>query len=190
MRDDIHKSVPRPSAVQRWVRLSVNDADRVADRPFDGLQNAMRDACRREIKPDFVRELNKALNGPAQLFGLLSDVGSPRDLNGRGGPAEWEILGEAKRLCAKGVKPSDITQAAIASVMRNRIEADIRVTEAVLPRFDRKTPIVLDSMRSDAKRTDFSTFAESVCNGQAYEVRKPDRSLDLDGDMLPSRGRR
>jgi hypothetical protein len=183
MRDDIHKTVPRPPAVQRWVRLAVNDADRLADRGFDGLQAAMRDTCRRELSPSFVQELHRALGGPGGLFGHLSDAVSPRDLRGRGGPAEWEVLNEAKRLIAVGGQSQSVAQRAIETVMRNRADADIRVTAAVLPRRDKKTLVVLESMKSDASRMDYGALAESVCNGQIYEPLRRHRRLDLDADL-------
>lgn len=188
MRDDIHKRVPKPPAVQKWVRLSVNDADRRTDRPFDALQDAMRDTCRRELSPTFVGALVQALNAPAELFGHLNDAASPRDLGGRGGTAEWEVLSEAKRLIAKGTQPQLTAHAAIASVMKTRVDADIRVTAAVFPRRDIKTPVVLDSMKADARRVDFHAFADSVCNGQVYEPRSRARpAIDLDGDMRGTR---
>jgi hypothetical protein len=184
MRDDIHKTVPRPPAVQRWVRLTVNDADRLADRGFDGLQAAMRDMCRRELSPSFVQELRKALSGASGLFGPLSDAASPRDLHGRGGPAEWEVLNEAKRLIAKGVQSQSVARRAIEAAIGNRADADIRVTAAVLPRWDKKTSVVLESMKSDARRMDYGALAESVCNGQVYEPpRRHGRALDLDTDL-------
>jgi hypothetical protein len=190
MRDDIHKRVPRPPKVQRWVRLSANDADRLAGRGFVGFQDAMRDTCRRDLSPGFIVELNKALSGPSGLFGHLSDAASPRDLRGRGGPAEWEVLTEAKRLVATGVQPQVIMQRAIETAMKNRADADIRVTTAVLPRYDKKSAVVLESMKSDAARMDYRALAESVCNGQIYE--RPNRGagvLDLDGDLLGRRNR-
>lgn len=183
MRDDIHKTVPRPPAVQRWIRLAVNDADRLADRGFDGLQMAMRDTCRRELSPSFVQELHKALSGPSGLFGHLSDAASPRDLQGRGGPVEWEVLSEAKRLVAVGAQPQSVAQRAIETAMRNRADADIRVTAAVLPRRDKKTPVVLESMKSDASRMDYRALAESVCSGQVYEPVRRHGRLDLDADL-------
>ena len=128
MRDDIHKSVPRPPAIQRWVRFNVNDADRLAGRGVGALEDAMGDTCRRELGPDFVRGLIKALTAPTQLFGTLDDAASPRDLGGRGGPTEWEVLTEAKRLSASGTRPEAVAQAAIAAVMKSRVEADIRVS--------------------------------------------------------------
>ena len=185
MRDDIHKKVPRPPKVQRWVRLSVNDADRLAGRGFEGFQEAMRDTCRRDLSPSFVVELNKTLSGPSGLFGHLSDAASPRDLRGRGGPAEWEVLTEAKRLIATGAPPDIIAQRAVETVMKNRADADIRVTTAVLPRHDKKTAVVLESMKADAARMDYRALAESVCNGRIFE--RPNRgagALDLDGDLL------
>lgn len=184
MRDDIHKRVPRPPAVQRWVRLTVNDADRLADRGVDALQSATVDVCRRELSRAFVQELNKALNGPSGLFGHLADAASPRDVHGRGGPAEWEVLNEAKRLLAIGIHPQSVGQRAIEMTLRNRVDADIRVTAAVLPRQDKKTAIVLESMKSDARRLDFQALAESVCRGEVYErPRRRGRALDLDEDL-------
>jgi hypothetical protein len=132
----------------------------------------------------------KALIAPMQLFGTLDDAASPRDLGGRGGPAEWDVLTEAKRLSASGTPREAIAQAAIAAVMKTRVEADIRVSAAVFPRYDKKTPVVLDSMKEDAQRIDYGNFANAVCNGQAYESRKRSREkVDLDGDMrIPGAG--
>jgi hypothetical protein len=184
MRDDIHKRVPRPPAVQRWVRLSVNDADREGGRSFDGLQAAAEDTCKREIGKGFVQNLLTALNRPDHLFAPLSDVISPRDLNGRGGPAEAEVITECKRLMASGVSPQAAGAQAIETTMRNRIAADIRVTAATLPQRDRKTPVVLDSMRADAQRLNYRALAESVCNGQIYEARRRVApAIDLDSDL-------
>lgn len=184
MRDDIHKKVPRPPSIQRWVRMAVNDADRLADRPFEALRTAQADTCRREISPAFVRELTHVLNASPGLFGYLDSAMTPRDLSGRGGPAEMEILSEAKRLVACGMSPSSVAHSAIASTMRNRAEADIRATAAVLPRGDAKTPVVLDAMRENARRVDYGALAELVCNGAVYEIRTGGRqTIDMDGDL-------
>lgn len=69
-------------------------------------------------------------------------------------------------------------------MMRSRADADIRATAAVLPRGDAKTPVVLEAMRDNARRVDYSALAETVCNGDVYEVRRGTRStIDLDGDL-------
>src|SRR3546814_11636917 len=74
MRDDIHKKVPRPPAVQKWVRNAVNDADRAADRSFGALGDAILDFVKREISSKFVAALCHELSKPAELFQpLLED---------------------------------------------------------------------------------------------------------------------
>jgi hypothetical protein len=191
MRDDIHKRVARPFKVQNWVRLCVNDADREGGRSFAGLQDAADDTCRRELSKPFVQNLINALNATGQLFAPLSDVVSPRDLGGRGGHTEQEVVTETKRLIAIGVSPQSAGKQAIETTMRNRVTADIRVTAAVLPPNDKKTPVVLSSMRSDAQRLNYSALADNVCNGRVYEARqRTTREIDLDGDLRKSRGRR
>jgi hypothetical protein len=191
MRDDIHKRVPRPFRVQQWVRLSVNDADREAGRSFNGLEAAAGDACRREFGKNFVQNFLEALNRGDQLFAPLSDVASPRDLSGRGSPAESETITEAKRLIAMGVSRQSVGVQAIETTMRNRVAADIRVTAATLPARDPKTPVVLDNMRADAQRLDYRALAERVCNGQVHETRRSNtQSFDVDVDLRGSGGRR
>src|SRR5437868_9485260 len=101
MRDDIHKKVPRPYHVQQWVKRAINDADREHGRSLLALENAIADACQREISGPFRRALVKALQAPG-LFGPLGDVYSPRYLGSIGGHLEGEILSETKRLLACG----------------------------------------------------------------------------------------
>jgi hypothetical protein len=127
MRDDIHKKVPRPYRVQKWVKCAINDADREHGRSLSALDDAIVDACRREISDAFRRELVKALQAPG-LFGPLGNVHSPRDLGSIGGHLEGEILSETKRLLACGHAPSTAAQAALAGVLKARVEADIRAT--------------------------------------------------------------
>jgi hypothetical protein len=191
MRDDIHKKVPRPPAVQRWVRSTHNDADRQTGRAFDAFVECQRDTGRRDFSPTFVRNLVDQCARPNNLLGPLSDVLTPRDLGGRGGPAEMETLSEAKRLLASGMASQDVPRAAIQSVLENRAQADIRATEAVLPPRDRKTPVMLASMNADASRADYRAIAESVCNGEVHERRGKVSKLDIDADLrVPTKGNR
>jgi hypothetical protein len=99
VRDDIHKKVPRPAAVQTWIRRSINDADRLNDRSLQALNDAIIDTWKREISPSFLRGLQKEITG---LFRTLDNVESPRDVGGRGGHWEYEILSETKRFVAAG----------------------------------------------------------------------------------------
>ncbi len=184
MRDDIHKKVPRPPSIQRWVRLSVSDADRLAGRPFDALNRAQLDACRREIAPAFIREFVAELNSTPGLFGHLASAHSPRDLGGQGGPLEMDILSEAKRLVAMRLPPMTVAALAIANVMELRAQADIRAAAAVFPVRDPKSVVVLNSMRDDVRRADFRGLGESVVNGAVFQPgRRSRQSFDLDGDL-------
>lgn len=191
MRDDIHKKVPCPPAVKRWVRCNVNDADRMSGRGYEAFLDCLRDIGRRELTPAFVRNLGQQCARPADLLGPLADVASPRDLGGRGGPAETETLTEAKRLLHSGMARTEVPQAAIACMLANRAQAYIRATAAELSARDSKTPVVLASMHSDAARVDYRQLAESVCNGEVYERRGKASSLDMDADLrAPAEGGR
>src|SRR3546814_20109556 len=106
MRDDIHKKVPRPPAVQKWVRNAVNDADRAADRSFGALGDAILDFVKREISSKFVAALCHELSKPPELFQPLLDATSPRYLNWRCWPVECELLPSAKRRIAVRLKDS------------------------------------------------------------------------------------
>ncbi len=188
MRDDIHKKVPRPRSVQNWVRLTQNDADRGAGRPYDAFVECQRDSARRELSKTFVQNLIEQCSRAATLLGPLGDVVSPRDLGGRGGPAEMEVLSEAKRLIAGGAR-ADAPLMAIQNFMEGRAQADIRATAAVLPPRDKKTPVMLESMHADAARANYRSLAESVCSGEVYERRGKRTSLDVDADLrVPAKG--
>ena len=188
MRDDIHKTVPRPRSVQNWVRLTQNDADRGAGRPYDAFIECQRDSARRELSKTFVQNLNEQSARAATLLGPLGDVVSPRDLGGRGGPAEMEVLTETKRLIAGGFGAA-APRMAIQNFMEGRAQADIRATAAVLPPRDRKTPVMLESMHADAARADYRSIAESVCSGEVYERRGKRAALDIDADLrMPAKG--
>lgn len=188
MRDDIHKKVPRPRSVQTWVRLTQNDADRGVGRPFEAFVECQRDSARRELSKTFVQNLVEQCSRAKTLLGPLGDVISPRDLGGRGGPAEMEVLSEAKRLIANGAG-ADTPRLAIQTFLEGRAQADIRATAAVLPPRDRKTPVMLESMHADAARADYRGIAGSVCSGEVYERRGKRAGLDIDADLrTPGKG--
>lgn len=163
MRDDIHKYVPRPPAVRRWVQHCVSDADCLNGRSLEALNDSMRDACARELPSKFIRGMQGELSGQSGLFAPLETVTSIRQVGGSGRPLEVEVLSEARRLLALGAPGERVLIDAIAVALAGRCEADIRATKPVLPANDRKTPLVLNQMRDDVARVDFLAHAESLC---------------------------
>jgi len=186
MRDDIHKRVARPPSIQRWVRMTVSDADRLSGRAAMALDEAMRDNCRREISAAFIREATRLLNEEPGFFSPLHLVRSSRDLSGSGEPLERQVLNEAKRLCAiGGVVSAQILEIAIANSLHSRNQADIRATAAVLPVRDTKSTVVLSHMQSDASAADARAIAREVCeNGRVAAPARGRQRLDADEDLL------
>jgi hypothetical protein len=184
MRDDIHKKVPRPCRIQQWVKRAINDADREHGRSLSALADAIADTCQREISPAFRRELVKAVQAPG-LFGPLGDVDSPRDLGSMGGHLEGEILSETKRLLAGGHERDTAAQAALAGVLRARVEADIRATAPVLlATQDPKARVVLEHMRGDAAATNYDLHALNVLANAPRVAPSAGSGLDADENLL------
>lgn len=189
MRDDIHKKVPRPYRVQQWVKRAVNDADREHGRSLPALDGAIVDTCRREISDVFRRKLMSALRAPG-LLGPLGDVHSPRDLGCVGGHLEAQILSETKRLLACGSSPDTAAQAAIAGLLKARVEADIRATAPVLlGTQDPKARSVLEHMRGDASSADYGKHARNVLASDRALRSTPPR-VDADENLLSAAGGR
>jgi hypothetical protein len=189
MRDDIHKKVPRPYRVQQWVKRSVNDADRLNGRALEALNDAIRDYCNREISPSFRLGMKRKLESAPSLFGPLSDVDSPRDVGGRGGPLEADALSETKRLIASGQAPQVAFEQAVARVCQERVQADIRATEpALLKTRDPKAKTVLSHMQGDASKAAYAEIAREVCDGGSrVPQNRAQRKLSADEDLLGGR---
>src|SRR5258708_24816839 len=107
MRDDIHKSVPRPPKVQQWVKCALREADRVTGRSVEALAVAMNDACKREISVGFLNGIKAHLQGLPDLFGPLDVVAHPRDVAGTGGQLEVDMLYCLHRRVAEGLPLRD-----------------------------------------------------------------------------------
>lgn len=167
MRDDIHKRVPRPPCVQRWVKLSVNDADRANGRSIEALRASIQNTCGREISSSFLQGIRAELSGASGMFKPLEMAGSARQVGGRGGHLETEVFNEVKRLLGRGDRGDGALVNALAGALENRCQADIRATQAVLPPRDPKTGIVLRQMRKDAANVNFVEAAQKLCIGEA-----------------------
>lgn len=184
MRDDIHKKVPRPYRVQQWVKRAVNDADRLNGRSLAALDDAIRDACNREISDAFRRGLLQALASPPGLFGPLGDVSSARDLGSRGGHLEAEILSETKRLIARGGPIDTVAVAALTGIIEARVQADIRAAAPVLlATRDRKAWAVVNQMKADAGMADCAEHARNVFAGLRTVVRPSLPQITADEDL-------
>jgi hypothetical protein len=166
--------------------MTVSDADRLSGRAAVALEDAMRDNCRREISPAFVRAALRLLNEEPGFFLPLHLVRSSRDLGGSGEPLEREVLTEAKRLCAfGGVASSQILEIAIANSLHNRNQSDIRATAAVLPVRNAKSTVVLSHMQADASAADARAIAREVCErGRPATPARGGQRLDADEDLL------
>ncbi len=190
MRDDIHKKVPRPPQVQKWVKRSINDADRQNGRSLDALNDAIDDMRKREISSAFLRGMIREVSATPNLFGPLGHVETARDVGGRGGHLESEIFSETKRMIAGGQKPEAAFQTATADALRGRVLADIRLTEPVLlGTRDAKAAVVIAHMKIEAERASYTAFAKRMCGEAAAEM--PSRSsgtLTLDDDLLNGAG--
>jgi hypothetical protein len=179
MRDDIHKYVPRPPAVRRWIQRCVSDAERRNGRSFAALSDLVGDACASELPRKFIEGMQRELSGGSGLFSALETVTSIRQVGGNGRPLELEVLSETQRQLALGTSPESALVEAITVALDGRCQADIRATKPVLPVNDRKTPVVLAQMRDDAARFDFRGHAEALCAGQS-----PPKAAIADGGDL------
>jgi hypothetical protein len=183
MRDDIHKKVPRPPSVQKWVKRAVNDADREHGRSLPALDDAIADTCRRGISQAFRRNLLRELRASPNLFGPIENVNSPRDLGSVGGHLEAEFLSETKRLLACGHSIDSAPVSALAGVLRARVQADIRAaTPVLLATLDPKARIILDRMHRDAAAVDCEKHARTVLSQES--VSQTRQRVDADEDML------
>jgi hypothetical protein len=161
MRDDIHKRVPRPPKLRQWVRRALREADRLAGRTLDALDDALHEACKAEISPGFVRGLQRYMSSEeSDLFGVLGGIMSPRELGGEGSPMERSILADCQRAVAAGLNLQDALLEGIADALRERSRADIRAAEPVLlPTRDPEAYRAINQMKADVEHLDFRAVA-------------------------------
>lgn len=191
MRDDIHKRVPRPPKVQRWVRLALREADRLADRSVGALEDAVRDACKSEISGGFLRGLQRYMDiDQTDLFGALGGVQSPRELGGDGSPMERAILSDCQRLTASGRSLQEAAQEALGDALRERSRADIRAAEPVLlPTRDPEAYRAIDQMKADVGKLDYRAIAAERLGLQERQPRSAP-ALSPDENLLGRAGER
>jgi hypothetical protein len=109
MRDDIHKSVPRPPKVQRWVKRAARESDRLAGRSAAALQEALAEMSMREIRSSLMAQVEL---GQAEMFGW------------GGTPIERQLYSDFERLAATGANRKEALCAALAGVLESRAESD------------------------------------------------------------------
>jgi hypothetical protein len=191
MRDDIHKRVPRPPKVQRWVKLALREADRLADRTAGALEDAVHDACKSEISGGLLRGLLRYMNmDQSDLFGALGGVQSPRELGGDGSPMERTILSDCQRLTASGRSLREAAQEAIADALRERSHADIRAAEPVLlPTRDPEAYRAIDQMKADVGEFNYRAIAAERLGLQERQPRSAP-ALSPDENLLGPSGRK
>ncbi|NJM36317.1 MAG: hypothetical protein HC850_18300 [Rhodomicrobium sp.] len=182
MRDDIHKSVPRPREVQRWVKHATREADRLAGRSRAGLEDAVRLVCNRELSDRFIDSLrDRVLDGTGDLFGVIAGVRNPRELGGTGSHVERQVLSDCQRVVAEGRSGQEALTDALANVLTERSRADVRAAEPVLlPEGGRH---VIAQMNEDIRAVDYRAIA-----AERYGFKEgPDRnnnSISADEDLL------
>jgi hypothetical protein len=186
MRDDIHKSVPRPAKVQQWVKCALREADRVAGRSVEALALAMDDACKREISSGFLTGVRTHLQGLPDLFGPLDGVAHPRDVGGTGGQLEVDMLSCVQRRVAEGQPLRDAITQGFSEALSARNDADIRAAEPVLlGSDDPRARSGVGQMRKDAASIDYLGHAESLLELQpGANVNRPAHRLSADEDLL------
>ena len=186
MRDDIHRSVPRPAKVQQWVKCALREADRVTGRSVDALAVAMDDACKREISAGFLTGIKAHLQGLPDLFGPLDGVAHPRDLGGSGGQLEVDMLSCVQRRVAEGQSLRDAITQGFGEALSARNDADIRAAEPVLlGSDDPRARSGISQMRKDAASIDCLSRAESLLELQpGVSVARPAHRLSADEDLL------
>ncbi len=186
MRDDIHRSVPRPPKVQQWVKCALREADRVTGRSVEALIVAMDDARKREVSPGFLNGVRAHLQGLPDLFGPLDGVAHPRDVGGTGGQLEVDMLSCVQRRVAEGQPLQEAITQGFSEALSARNDADIRAAEPVLlGSDDPRARSGIGQMRKDAASIDYLGHAESLLKLQpGASVNQPAHRLSADEDLL------
>jgi hypothetical protein len=186
MRDDIHKSVPRPPKVQQWVKCALREADRVTGRSVEALTVAMDDACRREVSSGFLNGVKAHLNGLPDLFGPLNGVAHPRDIGGSGGQLEVDMLSCVQRRVAEGQTLGDAITQGFSEALSARNDADIRAAEPVLlGSDDPRARSGVGQMRKDAASIDYLAHAKLLLEFQpGTGLNRHAHPLSADEDLL------
>lgn len=185
MRDDLHKRVPAPPKIQRWVRLACRPADR--DRSADALQEAATDFAQHELSKAFIANLRSQISsGVRGLFEPLPDAASVSDIGGKGTALEQSVLSATKRLISEGFDYNGVFDRALAESVDDRVDAHLRAAEAVLRgERDRQALTVIRQLRSDRTRLDVNSVVTSVVSRQQRGT--PSSRLSPDENLLPSR---
>ena len=183
MRDDIHKRVPRPPKVQRWVQCALRGADRISGQTLVALEDAVRDVCRSDISPRFVNELIECMETlRAELFGRLDESASSKELNGRGSPMEQRILSECQRLASSGGNTQLVIHV-IAAALKDRSKADVRAAEPVLlPTREQDAYRAIDQMKADVEKLDYRNIAAVL--GRSNRMRPQVAPVAPDENLL------
>ena len=183
MRDDVHKSVPRPREVRRWVRRALRDADRLHGRSRDALEDAVRHVCSREVSGRFLEGLKgRVLGAEADLFGVIAGVQSPRELGGTGSPLERQVLSDCQRAIATGVVGREALIDALAKSLVERSRADVRAAEPVLlPEGCRHG---ITQMTADIATLDYRGIAAERLGLAEPAERKTAGKISADEDLL------
>lgn len=184
MRDDIHKKVPRPSKVQKWIKLSLRPADRAAGRSLEALGDAMRDAFRKEVSAGFRNGLTTHLDGLPSLFSPLELVHHPRDLGGMGSFLECDILNGVKRQLAEGENLRDAIRNAGIEAAQMRADSDIRCAEPVLLANSSSNREGIAQMQRDAGDLDYGAIVGPALGiEQIAASQRPAMKLSPDEDL-------
>lgn len=184
MRDDIHKRVPRPPKIRRWVQYALREPDRLSGRSGLALEAASREVCK-EISRSFLRRLQKIIESDkSDLFNAVGGISSPRDIGGSGSAIERRILGDCQRAATSGSATNDIILGAVANALKDRSFADIRAAEPVLlPTRDQEARNAINQMRVDVGALDYRRIAAEHM-GLQQRAPRVSTSISPDEDLL------
>ncbi|MER8446556.1 hypothetical protein NKH52_25540 [Mesorhizobium sp. M1066] len=185
MRDDIHKEVPRPAKIQKWIKLCLRPADRNTGRTVDALSDALRDAFRQEVTSGFRNGIVAALEGLPSLFSPLELVDHPKDLGGIGSVMECNILNCIKRRVAEGEDLRNAIWNAGIEMAASRVDSDIRCAEPILLADSKSNRHGIAQMQNDAADVDYGSIVGAALGlGQTSGSARSGSRLSPDEDLL------
>jgi hypothetical protein len=152
MRDDIHKRVPRPPRVQRWVKYAARESDRLAGRSAQALKEVLVEVATRDIRASLFNQLQQ---GQAEMFtaGAAS--------------TERQIRQDFDRLVATGCERDEALSRAVAWTLQRRAQAELRAAEPVLLACnDKEARECLIQLRRDVANLDYRLLAEDRITSQ------------------------
>jgi hypothetical protein len=186
MRDGIYKNLPLSPGWRAVLRSCMLDAER-GKIAREKVERAVWHEMQREIQPQFqraVREKTKLTESLLPGFSAFGDV-SGRDLAGQNSPLENEIIAQARRLEASGLKGVELEREAFVSAVKEYMERHKRQIELTIlaSASDQEAKTTRGAVQDVFKTAKIEPIVGAFLAGDSPDLPPARRPIDLDEDI-------